>query len=349
MPDDLPSTQDHFPENPVLARAWRGDHVESQHRGAWVLVDTAGNVLEGEGAHERAFFARSSTKSLQALPLIETGAAERFGLSDAELALALASHSGEALHTDVVAALLARLELGAEHLLCGSQIPFDRDARADLERRGERPTAVHNNCSGKHAGFLALALHLGVEPARYIDPESEGQQLVREAVLEMTGVAEGDLTTAVDGCSAPTFRMPLTALATAFARVTNPDGLGAERRAACERMLAAVAEHPVHIAGSHKRLCTDLVRASGGRLFAKVGGEAIYAVGIRGADSALAVKVDDGANRGLYAVVVTLLRRLGLLEPDEDAALASWGETPLSNWAGREVGRIEVPVRARCT
>jgi L-asparaginase II len=338
------ASEPEFPENPVLVHVWRGHAVESQHRGSWVLADAKGGVVEGVGEWARPVFVRSSVKSLQALPLLETGAAERYGFSDAEIALALASHDAEPCHTDVVAAVLERLCLSVADLKCGPQPPGDPETRARLRAEGLRPTAIHNNCSGKHAGFLALALRLGVPAAAYIDPESDGQKLVREAVREMTGVAEDEFTTAIDGCSAPTFRLPLRGLAVAFARMSNPEELPAERRQACERMLRSVAEHPVLIAGSRDRICTAIVRATRGRLFPKVGGDAVYGIGVRGRGLGLAVKMDDGSKRGLHAVVVALIRRFALATEEEVAALASYEQRSIRNWAGIETGRTEVLV-----
>ncbi|MCC6406361.1 MAG: asparaginase [Planctomycetes bacterium] len=331
-----------LPDNPVLARLWRGAWVESQHRGSWVLADTSGRVVEGGGGYERPIFARSSVKSLQALPLIESGAARRFGYGDDELALALSSHNAEAGHTERVAKLLARLGLSVADLRCGPQAPSDPAAKAELARLGAKPTALHNNCSGKHTGFLALAKHLGVAPELYLDPTSEVQVLARRAMAEMSGVQPGELSTAIDGCSAPTFRLPLVRLATAIARVANPEGLAPERRAALEWMHRAVAAHPDMIAGNHKRICTDLVRVSGARLFPKIGGEAVYVVGVRSKGVGLAVKIDDGETRGLHAVVVELLKRFGYLTSSEYDALAAWRGEVQRNWAGLHVGRLEV-------
>jgi L-asparaginase II len=337
-----PSPEAPWPTHPVLARVWRGAYVESQHRGTWVVVDSAGRVLDGVGDPELAIFARSSIKSVQALPLIESGAAERFGFSEEELTLAVASHDAEPLHTERVGALLARLGLGANDLQCGPQPPGNKDARLALTRAGASPTPLHNNCSGKHAGFLALALHLGVDTARYLDPESDSQRAVRRAVEEVAGVAPEQLTTAIDGCSAPTFRLPLRNLAAAIARVTNPGDLAPARRAACERITAAVAAFPELVAGTRERLCTDLSRATGGRLFPKIGGEAVYVVGERGGDRALALKMDDGSLRGMHPVAVALLLRLGMLSAKEAAQLEDWRRPLLKNWAGLEVGRVEV-------
>jgi len=331
-----------FPDQPVLARVWRGDHVESQHRGAWVVTDTSGQVLEGAGEVDWPFFARSSIKSLQALPLIETGAAERWGYTPSELALTLSSHNAELQHTRAAQGILERLELDVDALQCGAQTPDDPEARRALLCAHQDPCAIHNNCSGKHVGFLALARHLDQDPAHYLDPTSEVQQLVRRAVLDLTGLDESQLTMAIDGCNAPTFRMPLRSLATAFARVSNPDGLEPERRDACLGMLSAVAAHPAMIAGEHKRLCTALVRASDGRLFPKIGAEGVYAVGHRGADRALGVKIDDGGLRGLHAVVLSQLERLGWLDSQALSSLDPFRGRVLQNRMGRDVGHIEV-------
>ncbi len=333
-----------YPDNPVLVHLWRGREVESQHRGAWVVTDAAGRAVDSAGSIDAPIFTRSAVKCLQALPLLETGAAARFGFDDGDVALALASHNAEACHTERVERTLARLGLSASALGCGAQPPGDPEARQRLRDQRRAPSSVHNNCSGKHAGFLALALHLSVPAANYLEPESASQRLVRKAVADVSGVDADALGSAIDGCSAPTFRMPLRSLASAFARVSNPDGLAPLRRAACERMLAAVARHPDLLAGHHQRLCTDIARVSGGRLFPKVGGEAVYAIGVRGEDRGLAVKIDDGGARALHAVVVALLRRFGFATREELAQLEAWEERSLRNWAGVEVGRTEVLV-----
>jgi L-asparaginase II len=338
------ATGSSYPENPVIVRVRRGTEIESQHRGAWVVADSSGRVIDGAGEWARPVFVRSSVKCLQALPLLESGAAERYGFSDVEIALALASHNAEERHTQAVASLLGRLGLSASDLQCGAQPPGDPAARARLRAVGGEPTAIHNNCSGKHAGFLALALHLGAPTQRYLDPHSPGQVLVHDAVEAMSGVASGDLTTAVDGCSAPTFRMPLSGLATAFARVTNPGALQRPRREACERMVTSVAAHPEMIAGDHRRICTDLARVTRGRIFPKLGGDAVYGIGIVGADRGLAIKIDDGSNRGLHPAIVALLVRFGFLDAAESETLAAWRQASLRNWAGLEIGRTEVLV-----
>lgn len=331
-----------WPTNPVQVRVWRGDQVESVHRGAWVVVDAGGRVESGGGEVDARTFARSTIKSLQALPLIETGAADRFGLDERELALALASHNAEPCHTEPVAALLERLELSVDDLRCGAQIPGDPKTRRELLERGGAASALHNNCSGKHAGFLTLTAHLGADPSTYLDADGPTQSIVREAIAAMCDVGDRALEHAIDGCSAPTYHLSLRELATGFARVANPDGLCAEREAACRRMTAAVAAHPELIAGRHKRLCTDLARVTGGRLFPKIGAEGVYCIGHVGDDRGLALKLDDGQARGLHPMVVGLLDRLGWLSPAELEELGAWRPGILRNWAGLDVGRVEV-------
>ncbi|MAB79887.1 MAG: asparaginase [Planctomycetes bacterium] len=333
-----------YPENPVLCRIHRAGCVESVHRGAWCLTDAAGAVIAGQGEFQAPFFARSSVKSLQVLPLFETGALRRFGLDDEEVALAVASHSGEPCHTRTVRRTLDRLALSVDHLQCGVHPPNDPETRRALTLEGCDPNPLHNNCSGKHAGFLALGLHLGVVAENYLDPASAGQCLVRSAIEEMCGLPGESLSPSIDGCSAPTYRLPLNALAMAFARVANPEGLAQERREALQRITRVAARHPELIGGTVKRIDTDLLRASGGRLFAKIGAEAIHAIGIVGGDRGLAVKIDDGRVRGLHAVVIGLLEGLKLATPDELKHLERWSDPTLRNHAGQEVGRVELAV-----
>lgn len=320
-------------DNPTLIHLHRGGRLESIHRGAWVLVDPTGTVIEHAGEPGQLIYPRSATKSLQALPLVESGAADQFGLDDRHLALALASHSGEPCHTEVAYDGLSRISRSPIDLLCGPQHPFHPITDAAADR-------ITNNCSGKHVGFLAVAARLGVDPASYLDPDGEVQQLVRAAVESMTG--EGRLHTGTDGCSAPTFHMSLTGLATALARMTNPHDLAAERASACGRLTSAARAHPVLVAGSADRFCTDLLAATDGRVFGKIGAEGVYTFGVVGEGVGFAGKVDDGNARGLYAVMIDLLSRRDLITTSEQAALDRWGTTIVRNWDGLEVGHLEI-------
>lgn len=320
-------------DNPALVNLHRGGQLESIHRGAWVLVNPSGAVIERAGEPSQLIYPRSATKSLQALPLVESGAADHFGFDHRHLALALASHSGEPCHTEVVNDGLLRIDRRGDDLLCGPQRPFHSTADAEANR-------ITNNCSGKHVGFLAVAAHLGVDPASYLDPDGEVQQLVRAAVESMCG--EERLHTGTDGCSAPTFSMSLTGLATALARMTNPDDLDDERARACSRLTDAARAHPILVAGSSDRFCTDLLEATGGRVFGKIGAEGVYTLGVIGEGVGFAGKVDDGNARGLYALMIDLLRRRDLITARELAALDLWASTVVRNWDGLEVGHLEI-------
>lgn len=321
--------------NPVVLRLLRAGELESLHRGVWALVDSTGSVIDGAGDPEQLIYPRSATKSLQALPLIESGAFDRYGFDDRHLALAIASHSGEPEHEEIAADGLEKIGLDEDALRCGPQRPFGAASDADARR-------ITNNCSGKHVGFLAVVRHLGDEPAHYLDRSSRIQKLVVDAMVEMTDIPAGDLGTAIDGCSAPTFRLPVRNLALGLARLTNPDDLAPARAEACRRITAAARAHPQLVAGHHERFCTDLIRATDGRVFGKIGAEGVYSFGIVGGDLGFACKIDDGAARGLYPLVIDVLRRHELISADEVEALDFWGTPILRNWSGLEIGHVVV-------
>lgn len=324
------------PDNPVVARAHRGSSAESVHRGAWVLVDTDGTVIDSAGRPEQAVYARSSTKSIQAVPLIATGAAAAFDVTDAEIALAISSHNGEPIHAEVAHGLLTRIGLDEGALRCGPAAPAGSAS-------GTEGHAITHNCSGKHAAFLAAALHLGDDPARYLDPTSAIQLAVREAMLAFTSADAAAVDTAIDGCSAPTWILPLQALATGLARMANPDGLEDHHARAARRITGAAAAHPHLVGGtSTRRFDTQALRSSSGRLFAKGGAEAVQTVGVAGANVGFTAKIDDGSTRALHALTLSVLDRHGLLTVDESAALASWTDPVRRNAAGLEIGHLEI-------
>ncbi|MBL9079684.1 MAG: asparaginase [Planctomycetes bacterium] len=332
--------------NPVLTVVTRSGQVESWHRGA-VAVCHDGEPVLAVGDVDGFVFARSAVKPLQALPFLERGLAERLALPDAELAVMCASHDGAPVHTAAVRSFLARGGLREDQLGCGPHAPFDADARRDLLRSGAKPEKVHNNCSGKHTGFLHLARACGDDLTRYLEPDSRAQQEVHAAVAAMAG-CPAPLPLGLDGCGAPTFRLPLVALARAFSRLANPTGLPPVRAAACRRILQAVGTAPTLLAGE-ERLCTALVRTWPGGCFAKNGAEGVYAVALA-PDPArrrwpgglgLSIKIDDGAERGYQPVVVDLLRRLGVFAGDAvPAALQAFHRVPIHNTQRREVGEV---------
>lgn len=295
-------------DGPVIARAFRGDALESVHRGHAVVVDAKGAILAAFGNPALTIFPRSSCKMLQALPL-----AERFDLPGKRLALACASHNGAPCHTDGVARWLAELGLGERDLLCGAQMPRDPEGRAVLGLAS--PCQLHNNCSGKHAGFLALRSKIGGD-ADYVDPDHPVQQAVRAAFEEMTG--ETSPYFGIDGCSAPNFACTLHGLARAMAKMAAP--APDARGKAAARLVAAMAEHPVLVAGEG-RACTELMRAMQGTVI-KTGAEGVFVGILPEQGIGIALKAADGATRAAEAAIAALLVALGVLDPKHPAAQA---------------------------
>ena len=261
--------------NPVLVEVTRGPLLESRHRGAVAVCDADGKTALAVGDVSAPVFPRSAVKALQALPLIEQGAAERFGLNDEELALACASHSGEAAHIAGVERMLAKAGLAPADLRCGAHWPIAQAAAAAVARSGA-PSPLHNNCSGKHAGFLCVARALGVDPADYWRPEHPVQRLVRGVLEDFTGASLGEACCAIDGCSVPTWAVPLQNLSHGFAKFGTGHGLPAERARAAARLRHACTSAPWFVAGTG-RFCTDIMQLLGERVFVKTGAEGVYA------------------------------------------------------------------------
>ncbi len=332
---------------PVLVEVLRGGAVESTHTGALAIVDAAGALHTVCGDIDRPVFPRSAVKLLQALPLVASGAADAFGLSDAELALACASHSGEPAHVATAQAWLARLGLSAEHLECGTQWPAREPVLRALVARGEVAGPLHNNCSGKHTGFLCLACHLagGQDAAGfaqgYVSPEHPVMREVTRALAVSTGQDLAQAPRGVDGCSIPTYALPLRALALAFARVGTGTGLPADFARAAARLRRAVAQATFMVGGTD-RVDTVVMQALGERLCCKVGAEGVYCASLPELGLGLALKIDDGASRAAEAVMADLALRL--LRPDGDAAalLQSLAAPVLRNWRGIAVGQLRV-------
>jgi L-asparaginase II len=342
--------------NPILVQAWRGDAVESFHRGAFAVVDTSGAVVAAAGDIERPVFPRSSIKVMQALPLVESGAADRFGLTDAELALACASHDGEPEHARTAAAVLAKAGLDADVLECGTHWPYSETAKLALAAAGEPPSALHNNCSGKHAGFACLGCTLaGARDVRgflqgYVQPEHAVMREVGAAIESATGCNLARAPRATDGCSIPTYGIALRALAHGFARVGTGVGLSPGRATAAQRLRAAVAAAPFMV-GGHQSVDTKLMTQFGARVFCKVGAEGVYGVALPQAGLGIALKMDDGNNaRACQVAVVALLAALGTARSDaEHALLAALSDVTLRNWRGIEVGRLSAAPELRRT
>lgn len=322
--------------NPVLVRLTRGGETESLHRGALALAAPDGRLAAAIGDVNAPVFPRSAYKMLQALPLVDSGAAAAFGVGDAELALACASHAGEPLHTEAVMAWLGRIGAREEDLACGPHPPHHAPTAEALVRRGVMPTRRHNNCSGKHTGFLTLARHLGAPFAGYHLSEHPVQRAVRVAVAQMAGVAEMELVAGVDGCAVPNYAMPLRSLATAMARLAAPGALPPARGAAARRLFDAVAGHPLEVSGTG-RADAVLIAAAAGRAVTKTGAEGVYCAVLRDRGLGLALKIDDGATRAAETAVAAALIQLGVVAADAPG-IAALSAPEVLNTRGETVG-----------
>jgi L-asparaginase II len=324
-----------------LAEVVRGGAVESVHYGAVAVVDRDGNVLLHAGDPHTLAFTRSSLKPLQALPFVAGGGVERFGFSQAQLALMCASHSGEPRHVEAVADMLKRCGCSADDLQCGTHAPGFYDARGELPPPPPYSPLQHN-CSGKHAGMLAYCVHHKQPTADYLAFDHPLQRAIRTSVSTFTGVAEERLVAGIDGCSAPNYAVPLAALARAFARLASaevdPD-YGVAPRILADAMMA----HPEMVSGEH-RSDLALMQAGRGDWLTKIGAEGVQAIGVRSRGIGIALKVADGQKRGLYPAIVAVLEQLGLVDAAARAILAPWGRRVVRNYRGLETGEIRAVV-----
>jgi L-asparaginase II len=329
--------------NPVLVEVLRGTSVESRHRGAFVVMDADGAVVLSAGEIDLPVFPRSAVKALQALPLVENGFADRFGLSADEIALCCSSHSGEPRHVAASASMLAKAGHDRGCLECGSHWPIFEKSQRAMVAAGETPTALHNNCSGKHAGFVCLSCGIDADPKGYVGASHPVQKAVRAALVEMTGAAHDNDRMGIDGCSIPTYAVPLKALAVGFARFGADGGSGAtmgpQRVKAAQRIRAAVAAHPSMVAGTG-RFDSVLMTALGARAFTKTGAEAVFCGALPELGLGIALKIDDGGTRASEAVMASLIARFLPLEGHQREVVEALRQPLMHNWNGIEVGRV---------
>ncbi|MDP3860667.1 MAG: asparaginase [Phaeovulum sp.] len=319
-----------------MVELWRGGRLESAHLGH-AVVWGPGGIEAAWGDPAAVIFPRSSCKMIQALPLIESGAAAAAGLSARQLALACASHQGAAIHTEAVTAWLAALGLGEADLRCGAHLPNDPEAQKALVCSETAPCQIHNNCSGKHAGFLTLTRHLKAGP-EYVDPAHPVQRAVREAFEDVTGEASPGF--GIDGCSAPNFATSVAGLARAmqFFAVANPEGN--RREAAAAGLARAMMAYPEMVAGEG-RACTHLMRAMAGKVAVKTGAEAVFVAILPEQKRGIALKIVDGATRASEAAIVALLVRYRALAPAEPV-VAKYLTGPQRNWRGLVTGELRL-------
>ena len=341
--------------HPDLVHALRGSAVESVHSGSLAIVDGDGGLLLALGDVQRPIFPRSACKVLQALPLVASGAADALGLNDEELALACASHGGEPRHTATAAAMLARAGLDAAALECGTHWPSFDGALKALARSGTRPGALHNNCSGKHAGFVCLgclmARAAGRDPAEfvrgYIQPGHPVMREISAALAAATGADLAHAPVGTDGCSIPTFALPLRQLAHGFARVATGIGLRDDHARAARRLRQAVAAAPFFVAGSG-RFDSRVMDRLGERVFCKVGAEGVYCAALPEQGLGVAIKIDDGNNaRAAEVVMAAVIEARVRLDDAERGFMRGFSDAPLVNWNGVLVGRLQASAGLR--
>ncbi len=299
----------------ILVEYTRGDRSESQHHGAYCVVE-GGAVVRSKGDIEVPVFYRSACKPLQTIAVVESGAADRFGFTAEELALVVGSHDGSRRHAENAASMLRKAGASPDLLRCGGHVPLSREVYEQYVREGKFWARLEDNCSGKHAGMIAASCAYGEDPARYAEGDARVQRENLENVALFTGVPAERIARGVDGCAAPNFAVPVRAMALAMARFTSPEGLPDAKAAIARRITASVLANPDMIAGP-KRFDTRLIRAAKGALLSKEGAEGVQVVGLLGRDTGIAVKIADGGKRAAEAVIATLLVELGAVPADE--------------------------------
>ncbi|HYG81121.1 MAG TPA: asparaginase [Pyrinomonadaceae bacterium] len=338
------NSQTSLPE--PLVEVKRGPVTESRHYGHVIAVDGDGRAVAQLGAPEKVTYLRSSAKPFQAVPLITTGAAARFQFSAQEIAIACGSHNGDPVHTETVAGMLRKIGLNDTALKCGTHEPYSPEAARELRERQEKPNILQNNCSGKHAGMLALALHLGAEISTYDQQNHPVQLAVARAVAQFTGLSLKSIAVGIDGCGVPVHGVPLRAMAVMYSRLVLPPASFDDRtRAACERIVSAMTAHPEMIGGETESLDTALMRAVPGTLIAKAGAEGLFTAGVLPCEKwprglGLALKIEDGdkGSRARRPAAVEALRQLGVLPENALGALSSYARLPVRSHRGETVG-----------
>ncbi len=330
-------------QSEILAKVIRGETVESIHRGHLIVVSGEGETLFALGNPETVTFWRSSAKSIQAVAFLKNGAAEAFGFSEKEIALACGSHSGEEIHVREAAQMLEKIGLSKADLRCGVHLPFDEKRAEEMIKSGEQPNQLHNNCSGKHIAMLAFAKHTGADLQTYDSPENPVQQAILDCVAEFSDVSRDEIKIGIDGCAAPNFALPIRAMALSFARlVLPPKSFDDETREACRRIVSATISHPEMIGGTG-RLDTMIMQAARGKLVSKVGAEGVYSAGVLPSPQykkglGIAFKIEDGDDKRARAVVlVELLRQLEIFDAE---TLKEFSPLLIKNRRGETVGEV---------
>jgi L-asparaginase II len=326
-----------------LIEVTRGEQVECIHAGSVAVVNTRGDLLYQAGDPHFFTFTRSTIKPFQAVPFLHSGGPARFGFTTREIALLCASHSGEAMHIDTVQSMLHKAGCDEHHLRCGCHVPMVYSVTDKLPPAGETYNQLHNNCSGKHAGFLAYCVQHGHALDSYLDPAHPLQQAVRTSVAHFAGMQESDLKMGIDGCSAPNYAMPLSRLALAYARLAQNDK-DAIYGGVLGDLYRAMTMHPELVSGTGRNDLAFMQTAPGDWV-AKIGADGVQVIGVRSAGLGIAIKIADGNMRALYTATVAVLKQLGLVASPDASLLAPWVRPQLKNFMGLRTGEVRSTVQ----
>jgi len=327
----------------VIANVIRGETVESVYCGHLCIIDGNGNEVVSLGDPSTVTYFRSAAKAFQAIPFITSGAAEVFGFSEDEIALAVASHSGEPMHVVIAARMLGKIGMTEADLQCGSHLPFSEAESHLMIAAGEKPTQLHNNCSGKHAAMLALAKHIGADTESYLSPDNRIQKRILKCIADFTEMPEEEIAIGVDGCAAPNFALPVSAMAKSFINLISPKRFPDATQSTCHRIVDAMIAYPELIGGS-TRLDTMLMNAAPARIISKVGADGVWLCGVLPCENwpkglGIALKVADGDDyRARPVVAIDILRQLDVLRKND---LTEMSPMPVRNRRGDVVGRVE--------
>lgn len=329
---------------PDIAYQYRGTLVDQIHRGHIVVSDRSGKILWYWGDPARPIFARSAAKPIQAIPVVESGAADAFGVTRDELAVICASHNGEPVHIRTVTHILEKAGLAPDALRCGAEYPMYVPAEDALKKAGVPRQPIYCDCSGKHAGMLITACHLGGPLDCYEQPEHPVQRRITATILDICGSPANELTTAIDGCGVPVHALPLYRFAQGYANMSLPDRFSSQRAEAIRRITGAMTDCPYLVAGA-ERICTYLMERFGDRLFCKSGASAFYAIGLKDRGIGIAVKLEDGASSIIPYVLFRILRQMDVISADELAGLEKYQDQMIYNNHHTPVGRTELVFR----
>jgi L-asparaginase II len=323
--------------NPILVEVFRGEVLESFHRGVICIVDSDNKILYSQGDVQQVCFPRSALKFFQQIPLLTSGAVEHFGFTSKEIAIMCGSHNGELFHVETVKSILNKIGKTEDDLMCGPQMPTLREDQHHLIKNDLKPQKIHNNCSGKHAGFLAYCVYNNLETSDYIHPKHSLHQTILQIISDFHYFPINDIQQGIDGCSAPIFAFPVYNQAVAYKNLINPSQFDEATQKACYLMIDAIMQYPEMIAGTN-RYCSDLMKLSNGKVLGKTGADGVYSIGLIQKKMGVCIKIDDGKMGPQYNVAQDIIEQLNILSPEANQALKHYVEFENKNFGGLLTG-----------